>query len=348
MHMPDIGQRKQDHLDLCSTDQVAFRHRTNLLECVQLVHQSLPELSLDDLDLSVELFGKRLRAPIVIASMTGGNDNAAEVNQTLASIAEERGYGFGLGSQRAMQRDQDTAWTYAVRDHAPTTLVLGNVGIVQARDTRTEDLARLAREVGADAMCLHMNPAQEMIQPGGDRNFRGCLETFGRLVQELPVPVLAKETGNGVSREVAARLRHVGVQTIDVSGAGGTSWVGVETLRAEGVARDVGESLWDWGVPTAASVVYAREAGHEVIATGGMARGLDVARALALGAAAGGFARPVLKALKAGGRPGALAFLDTVERELAAVMLLTGARRLRDLAGVPRVVTGELRDWLGI
>lgn len=344
--MPDIGKRKQDHLDLCSTDQVAFQKRTNLLEGVQLMHQSLPELSLDDLDLSVELFGKRLRAPIIIASMTGGNDSAAEINQTLASIAEERGYGFGLGSQRAMHRDANTAWTYAVREQAPTTLVLGNVGIVQARDASTEALSELVQAVGADALCLHLNPAQEMIQPEGDRNFRGCLDAFGRLVKELPVPVLAKETGNGISREAAKTLRAVGVETIDVSGAGGTSWVGVETLRAQGTARKVGESLWDWGIPTAAAVAYAAEAGHQVIATGGLARGLDVARAVALGATAGGFARPVLKALKEGGREGATTFLETVERELATVMLLTGARRVRDLQRVPRIISGELRDWL--
>lgn len=344
--MPDIGRRKQDHLDLCSTDQVAFQKRTNLLECVQLVHQSLPELSLDDLDLSVELFGKRLRAPIIIASMTGGNENAAEINQTLASIAEERGYGFGLGSQRAMQRDAETAWTYAVREQAPTTLLLGNVGIVQARDLPTEALSELVQSVGADALCLHLNPAQEMIQPEGDRNFRGCLDAFARLSGELPVPVLAKETGNGISRQAALSLRSVGVETIDVSGAGGTSWVGVETLRAQGTARRIGEGLWDWGIPTAAAVAYAHGAGHRVIATGGLARGLDVARAIALGAIAGGFARPVLKALKAGGREGAMAFLDTVERELATVMLLTGARRVCDLQRAPRIVSGELRDWL--
>ncbi|MDD9945528.1 MAG: type 2 isopentenyl-diphosphate Delta-isomerase [Myxococcales bacterium] len=344
--MHDIGQRKQDHLDLCSTDEVAFRERTNLLECVQLVHQSLPELALEDIDLGVELFGKRLRAPIIIASMTGGNEAAAEVNQALSAIAEARGYGFGLGSQRAMQRSPESAWTYEVRSHAPTALLLGNVGIVQARDTPTDDVAKLVADVGADALCLHMNPAQEMIQPGGDRNFRGCVEAFARFAKDLPVPVLAKETGNGISRQVAGRLRQAGVSAIDVSGAGGTSWVGVETLRAEGRTRTMGEGLWDWGIPTAAAVAYAHQAGHRVIATGGMARGLDIARAIALGADAAGFARPVLMAYKAGGAEAATAFLEDVERELATVMLLLGARRLQDLRTTPRVITGELQDWL--
>jgi isopentenyl-diphosphate delta-isomerase len=346
--MSDISERKVDHLALCSTDEVAYRQRTTLLECVQLVHQSLPEISLDSLDLSVELLGKKLRAPLVIASMTGGTDRAGQINHDLSAIAERRGYGFGLGSQRAMQRLPETAWTYEVRKFAPTTLILGNVGAVQARDTDTATLDKLVRDIGADALCVHLNPAQELIQPGGDRDFRGCVETFGRLVRELSVPVLGKETGNGMSRQVCTRLREQGVQTVDVSGAGGTSWVGVETLRAKAEAKALGERFWDWGIPTAASTKYAADAGLTVIATGGIQSGLDVARALALGARACGIARPVLQAYTDGGVAGAEAFLDGVERELIAALLLTGARTPRELARVPRVLTGELPSWLAV
>lgn len=344
--MADIGRRKRDHLELCASDDVAFRGKTTLLECVELVHQALPELALDDLDTSVQLCGKRLRVPLVIAAMTGGSDASAEVNQELSRIAESRGYGFGLGSQRAMQRVPETAWTYGVRKHAPTTLVLGNVGVVQARETESAALEKLVRDVGADALCVHMNPAMELIQPEGDRDFRGCLNTYARLVKELPFPVIAKETGSGISRETATRLRQVGVQYADVSGAGGTSWVGVETLRADAEARGVGEALWDWGIPTAASVVYACDAGLGVIATGGIRRGLDVARALALGATLAGIARPALQALREGGRTGAEKFFDAIERELRSVMLLCGARTVRDLARAQRVISGPLRDWL--
>jgi isopentenyl-diphosphate delta-isomerase len=344
--MADIGQRKVDHLELCATDQVAFRGRSTLLEGVQLVHQSLPELAWDELDTSVALLGKRLRAPLIIAAMTGGSDPSAEVNHELSAIAEARGYGFGLGSQRAMQRSPETAWTYEVRTHAPTTLVLGNVGVVQAGACSSEALGKLAADIGADALCVHMNPAMELIQEEGDRDFRGCLETFARLVRELAVPVVAKETGNGISRQAAAQLRRVGVEVVDVSGAGGTSWVGVETLRAQPQARAVGELLWDWGVPTAVSVVYSHQAGLRPIATGGIRTGLDVARALALGASAAGIARPLLQALREGGRAQAEAYLDRVERELRSVMLLCGARTVADLQRAPRVLTGELKDWL--
>lgn len=346
--MGDIGQRKQDHLDLCATDQVAFRQQTNLLECVTLVHQSLPELSLDELVLETSFLGKKLHAPIFIAAMTGGNDSAAEVNQTLSSIAEARGYGFGLGSQRAMQRSPETTWTYAVRDRAPTALVLGNVGVVQARELPTDALNELVEDVGADALCVHLNPAMEVIQPEGDRDFRGCLETLERLANELSVPVVAKETGSGISQRCAAQLRSVGVRHVDVSGAGGTSWVGVETLRADPEARALGEALWDWGVPTAAAVAYCVEAGHETIATGGIRSGLDVARAIALGASAAGIARPVLQALRQGGREEADAFLNRVERELTTVMLLTGCRTVEDLKRAPRIIREPLLSWMSL
>ena len=344
--MSDIRKRKADHLALCATDEVAFRERTTLLECVELVHDSLPELSMDELDISVTMFGKKLRAPILIAAMTGGTDAAGVVNHTLAKIADRRGYAFGLGSQRAMQREPGTAWTYEVRKVAPSTLIFGNVGIIQARDQRTETIQKLVQDIGADALCVHMNPAQEVVQPEGDRDFRGGLDAFARLKRELNVPIIAKETGNGISPRTAHRLREVGVSTVDVSGAGGTSWVGVETLRAEGNAKQLGMQLWDWGVPTAASVVFARQAGHDVIATGGIRSGLDIARAIALGARIGGIARPVLQAFNQGGEAGAEQFLERVENELKTVMLLTGSRTLSHLARAPRVLRGALREWL--
>lgn len=342
----DIEQRKADHLDLCATDEVAFRARTTLLECVRLVHQALPETSYESVDTRARLLGKELRAPILIAAMTGGHERAAEINQALASIANERGYAFGLGSQRAMQKRPETSWTYQVREHAPDTLVLGNMGVVQARDMETEEVSEMVAQVGADALCLHMNPAMELIQPGGDRDFCGGLDTFQRLWAELDVPVIAKETGNGISREVATQLRAIGIRHADTSGAGGTSWVGVETLRAEGDGQALGEALWDWGIPTAASVRYCVEAGMTTIATGGIRSGMDVARAIALGASCAGIARNVYQAYLDGGVDGARSFLQRVERELRAVMLLCGAKTIEDLQSAPRVVTGELRDWI--
>jgi isopentenyl-diphosphate delta-isomerase len=342
----DIEKRKADHLDLCATDAVAFRERTTLLECVRLVHQALPETAYDAIDTRVRLLGKELRAPLLIAGMTGGHERAAEINQGLASIANELGYAFGLGSQRAMQKRPETSWTYQVREHAPDVLLLGNVGVVQARELSTESISEMLRDVGADALCVHMNPAMELVQPEGDRDFSGGLETFRRLWAELEAPIIAKETGNGISREVAGLLHAVGIRHVDTSGAGGTSWVGVETLRAEGEGQALGEALWDWGIPTAASVHYCVEAGMTTIATGGIRSGMDVARAIALGASCAGIARNVYQAFLEGGIDGARTLLLRIERELRSVMLLCGAKTIAELQRAPRILTGELRDWI--
>jgi len=349
-----IQSRKADHLALAADGEVGFRAQGTLLDGVRLVHDALPDLAEGDVDLSVTVFGKKLRAPILIAAMTGGTDEAGRVNRDLAAIAESRGYAFGLGSQRAMFVRPETSGSYGVRAVAKSTVVLGNVGVVQARAMKTSEIAALVDSVGADALCVHLNPAMELVQPGGDRDFRGGLETITRLASELAVPVIVKETGCGISPSVARRVLGVGARGIDVSGAGGTSWVGVETLRAEAegdaVARSLGEAFWDWGIPTAVCVAsianIARPARALLVATGGVASGLDAARALALGADLVGIARPVLKALRQGGSEGAIAFLDAVERELRTAMLLTGSRNAAALRKAPRVLSSELIGWL--
>ena len=341
-----IQRRKDDHLDLCATDDVAFRGATTLLERVQLVHQSLPDLHVDDLDTRVSLLGKQLKLPIVIAAMTGGTERAAEVNRDLASLAEAYGLGFGLGSQRAMHRQPETAWTYQVREWAPTTLILGNMGVVQARELPSRDIAKVITDIGADALCVHLNPAQEIVQPGGDRDFRGGVDTYTRLAAELPVPVIGKETGCGLSYQSAMKLRSAGISTVDTSGAGGTSWVGVETLRAEGDQARLGNLLWDWGIPTAASVHACVRAGLTTIATGGIQSGLDAVRALALGATAVGIARPLLQAHVRGGRAEAARFIEQIAREIRAVMLLCGAPDIQTLRSVPRLLFSPLREWM--
>lgn len=345
-----ISSRKADHLALCATDEVAFRNQTTLLEQVRFVHDALPDLDAGALDLTTTLFGKSLKAPIVIAAMTGGTDEAAKVNRELSAIAEERGYGFGLGSQRAMHVRSEAAPSYAVRSAAPSTLLLGNIGIVQARAMTLDEVTALVQAIRADALCIHLNPAMELVQADGDRDFRGGLETIATLVRELPFPVIVKETGCGLSSHVGRKLLAAGVRHVDTSGAGGTSWVGVETKRAEAAgdarAKALGEAFWDWGIPTAASVSVLAPLGFEtIIATGGIMSGLDVARAIALGASAAGIARPALQALVSGGRAGAIAFFEGVEEALRAVMLLTGSANIAALRKAPRVIGSELRAW---
>lgn len=341
-----IAARKADHIELCATGDVGFQSKTTLFEQVELIHDALPEMAREDIDTSVTLLGKKLRAPLFIAAMTGGTERARQINRELARIAEERGYGFGLGSQRAMLKDESS--TYEVRDVAPTTLILGNIGAVQARSLDADAAADLAKRVGADALCVHMNAAMELVQPEGDRDFKGALAAIRRLSEELSIPVVAKETGCGIGPKTAHRLAAAGVRHIDVSGAGGTSWVAVEAARAAPDARPLGEALRDWGVPTAASVLICRAARPRfktIIATGGVKSGMDAAKAIALGAHAVGIARPALQALVASGPEGASRFLEGVEAELRAVMLLVGARDIASLRDAPKLLGGPLRMW---
>lgn len=340
----DIGSRKSEHLNLCIEDDVAFQDKTNLFEDVQLVHDALPELALDQIDLRTELVGKTLRAPLVIAAMTGGVERANAINRDLASVAEELGIGFALGSQRPLL-SHGIEDGYRVRDVAPTALVLGNIGLVQAKDTPTAALVRLVEIAGADALCLHLNPAMEVVQPGGDSDFRGGLEAIARIARELPVPVIVKETGCGLSRSVGERIRDCGVLWVDTSGAGGTSWVGVETKRAK-ATKALGERFWDWGIPTAASVLQLRGLGLGIVATGGMTDGLMIARALALGARAGGIARPFLQAHAAGGIDAVRTLAKGIVDEIRLACLLTGSRTLADLQKAPVVIGPRLQRWM--
>jgi isopentenyl-diphosphate delta-isomerase len=345
---PAIARRKADHLAVAASGEAEFRATRTLLDEVRLVHQSLPELDVAALDLSTTVAGLRLRAPLVISGMTGGTPEAAALNQDLARAAERLGLGFGLGSQRAMAAHPELAPTFAVRDAAPEVALFANVGVVQGRELGVAAVRALVEGVGANALCVHMNPAQEMIQEGGDRDFRSCVDTMARLVAEVGVPVIAKETGCGLSRQAARALVGAGVRTVDVSGAGGTSWTAVEARRAGAgsAARALGELLWDWGIPTAVSTVVCAEEGLEVIATGGLRTGLDVARALALGATAGGMAAPVLRAHRQGGLAATVEFLERVLDGVRAVCLLTASASARGLARAPRVLGAELREWL--
>lgn len=344
----DISRRKADHIEIAARGEGDFASKGTLLDEVHLIHQALPELAVDEIDLGTELFGRRLAAPIVITGMTGGTPEAAAINRDLARAAARAGVAFGVGSQRAMAVDASLAATFQVRDVAPEVTLIGNLGAVQARDMGPERVAELAEAIGADAMAIHLNPGQELIQAGGDRDFRGLAETIGEVVRALPIPVVAKETGCGISARVARQLAAAGVAAIDVSGAGGTSWVAVETRRA-GAGSDaeaLGALLWDWGIPTAVSVACAAAAGPPVIASGGLRSGYDAARAIALGARCAGFAAPALRAQRDGGEDAVVAFLERAVAAIRGVCLLTGCSRVGELASAPRHLGPHLVGWL--
>ncbi|MGO9829110.1 MAG: type 2 isopentenyl-diphosphate Delta-isomerase [Myxococcaceae bacterium] len=351
--MPDSNTplRKDAHLDLCAADQVEPDSNSTLLEYVHLVHCAMPELSLDEVDVSTSWWGKTLRAPLLVTGMTGGSDRARTVNRDLALVAERRGLAFGVGSQRAMAEHPELARTFSVRDVAPTILLLGNIGLRQGIALGVDGVRRLMDAIGADGMALHLNVGQELTQPEGDRDFRGGYSLVKALSASLGERFLVKETGCGLSPDVARRLVDCGVRTLDVSGLGGTSWVRVEQLRVKGgPAREVGELYSSWGIPTAAAVAAVRRSvGPHIrlIASGGIRNGLEVAKALALGADIAGMALPLFRAQQAGGVPAAELAVDTVVGALQQALLLTGSRTVAELRTQPKVVAGPLKDWMG-
>jgi isopentenyl-diphosphate delta-isomerase len=343
------ARRKDAHLDLCAQAEVEPEENNTLFDCVRLVHCAMPEMAVSDVSLTTELFGKTLRHPLMVTGMTGGTDRAEAVNRDLATLAEKYGLAFGVGSQRAMAEDASRAKSFQVRAQAPKTLLLGNIGLRQAAAMGPDGVKRLRDAIGADGMALHLNVGQELTQPEGDRDFTGGYATVEALVAALDGRLLVKETGCGISPQVAKRLCEMGVRALDVSGLGGTSWVRVEQLRADGVAAQVGAEFAGWGIPTAAAVASVRKAvgpSVRVIASGGIRTGLDVAKCLALGADLAGMALPLFRAQQEGGLNGAERALKAILQGLTQAMVLTGSRSPQALGQASKVVTQELATWL--
>jgi isopentenyl-diphosphate Delta-isomerase len=325
--------RKADHLRICLDENVQFAQTTGL-ERYRFAHCCLPELSYEDIDLTTQFLGKSLRAPLLISSMTGGTDQAKTINYRLAAIAQQYGLAMGVGSQRVAVENPDVALTFAIRSIAPDALLFANLGAVQLNYRYGLDQCRkIVDLLEADALILHLNPIQECVQTGGDTNFGGLLEKIAQLCEKLPVPVIAKEVGNGISAPIAQKLIAAGVAAIDVAGAGGTSWARVESERAQDARqRRLGQTFADWGLPTAECIVGVRAANTAIplIASGGLRNGLDVAKSIALGADLAGLALPFLQA--ADQSEAALhELMEILIAEVTTALLCTGCQNLAAL-----------------
>lgn len=296
----EIETRKADHLRVCLEEDVQFQQVTSGFERYRFTHDCLPEINRSDINLQTTFLGKKLGAPLLISSMTGGTELAQLVNTRLATVAQRYGLAMGVGSQRVVIEQPHLASTFAVRSFAPDILLLANLGAVQLNyGCGLDDCLHLVNSLSADALILHLNPLQECVQSRGDTNFRGLLSKIAQLCQQLPIPVVVKEVGNGISAPMAQKLIDAGVTAIDIAGAGGTSWAKVESQRAkDDKQRRLGQTFADWGLPTAECLNSIRAIAPTIplIASGGLINGLDVAKAIALGADLAGLARPFLEA----------------------------------------------------
>lgn len=329
-----IDQRKADHIRI-NLEEDVHSARTTGLENYHFIHQALPEIDLESVELSLEVFGIPLQAPILISSMTGGTEQALEINRRLAEAAEVCGVAMGVGSQRAALEHSELAESFrVVRRAAPHALIFANLGAVQLNYGYGLDECRRAVEmIEAQALILHLNPLQEALQPGGNTRFSGLLRKIEAVCRSLEVPVVVKEVGWGISERVARMLRDVGVAAIDVAGAGGTSWSQVEMYRApDEFMRELAATFVGWGIPTAQSILNVQRAAPEmmVFASGGLRNGLEIAKCLALGATLGGMASPFLKAAVVSTEK-VIETIRLTARQIQVTLFACGAASLKDL-----------------
>jgi isopentenyl-diphosphate delta-isomerase len=332
--MRETQTRKADHLRICLDEDVQFHKNTNGLERYRFTHCCLPELNRSEIDLTTTFLGKSLGVPLLISSMTGGTQQAKTINFRLAEVAQQYQLAMGVGSQRVAVENPQVADTFAVRSQAPDILLLANLGAVQLNYSYgLDECLRVVDLLQADALILHLNSLQECIQPNGDTNFRGLIDKIYNLCKKIPVPVIAKEVGNGISAAMAQKLIEAGVSAIDVAGAGGTSWAKVESERAlNEQQRRLGLTFADWGLPTAECIVDIRAIAPKMplIASGGLRNGLDVAKAIALGADLAGLAWPFLQAA-AESTEAVDALVQLLIAELTTVLFCTGNASLDQL-----------------
>ncbi len=330
--------RKADHIRINLEQNVQFPHLTTGLENFYFMHHALPELDLDSVSTETIFLGKRLNAPLLISSMTGGTAEAQDINRRLALAAQQAGIAMGVGSQRAAIEDPSLAATFQVRDVAPDILLFANIGAVQLNyGYGVVQCQKAVDMIAADALILHLNVLQEAVQPEGDGNFAGLLKKIETVCNRLSVPVIGKEVGWGLSEQVVRQLASAGVGALDVAGAGGTSWSEVEFHRAPTAFHaQIAAAFADWGIPTAQSLGYARRAAPQLpaIASGGIRNGIDVAKCIALGANLVGIANPFLKAAVQSADAVSEAIL-LVKRQLEIAMLCTGAPNIAALQQTP-------------
>jgi isopentenyl-diphosphate delta-isomerase len=342
--MEPIHQRKIEHINIVSDDH-AIDRRQHYFDRIHLTHRALPELNLADVNPATTFLGKKLTFPLLISSMTGGADEELiKINRNLATAAEAEGVALAVGSQRVFFSDEAARESFELRDFAPSTVLLGNLGAVQLNyEMGFADCEAAVRLLGADGLYLHLNPLQEAVQPEGDTDFSGLSPKIAMIVQRLKCPVIVKEVGAGISAVDVEHLLSAGVKYVDLAGSGGTSWSMVESRRSEDPA--LGELFSDWGIPTPLALRQMKPYRHELtlIASGGIRSGIDMAKAMVLGASMCGMARPFLDPARESA-DAVRGVIRRIKREFVTAMFLLGMGTIENLTGNEELLLDEYRN----
>lgn len=345
-------KRKAEHIHISLDRNVQARNVTTGFEDIHFIHKTLPEADKDKIDLSTTVFNHKFAAPLIVGAITGGTQEATKINATIAEAVEKLKLGMGVGSQRAAIEDKRLETTFSIaRKKAPTAFLIANIGGIQlVNGYGLREAKNAMKMIDANAIAVHLNSLQEAVQPEGQTNFHGVLNGLGEIARGLDRPVIAKETGAGIAAEEAQKLENTDVKGIDVSGAGGTSWAAVEYYRTQKRKNDsqhrLGDAFWDWGIPTASSIVEVSQSVNiPVIASGGIRNGIEIAKALALGASLTSLSQPILQAADKGVMETKEALSLLIE-ELRNTMFLVGAESVQDLRRTPLVVMGKTAEWL--
>lgn len=346
------SDRKLAHLQICLEHDVQSRNVTTGLEDISFVHRATTDLNLEDIDISVEIFNKKLNVPLIISGMTGGHAFAHKLNHFLSQAVQQTKIGMGVGSQRAALEKDDVRESFdIVRKNAPDSLIIGNIGAGQiAQGLSYDQFQKIIEMIEADAVAIHFNPLQEAIQPEGDTNLTNLHKKATSLINEIPMPVIAKEVGSGFSPKDMVVLNKIGFKAIDIQGVGGTSWAGVESIRTlSSKHKKTGEVFWDWGVPTALSTALAvYNFKGVIIGSGGVRTGLEIAKLIALGADAGGMAIPFLLATQEHSSEAVVRFIQEIKYQIQLACFLTSSRNLNELKKAPLIITGKTAETMRI
>jgi len=331
-------QRKIEHINIVLNKDVQYHKRTTMFEYVKILPKS-GEISIDDVDISTTLLNKKINTPLFASAITGGHTATFKINRDIAIAVERIGMAMGVGSQRAMIEKPDLKYTFDVKKVANNIILIGNIGAAQTLKYDNNEIQHMLDEVNADILAVHLNPAQESVQPEGDINLKGAYNRICEIAKSVKQPVIIKEVGNGVSKEVAEKFEKR-VYGIDVEGAGGTTWVGVETYRSKG---SYGNAFWDWGIPTALSLLEVKSVfSGSTWASGGVRTPTDIMKALALGADLCGMAKPVLEAQNRNGAEGVYHLFLNLSTGLKEEMAKLGYRSIKELAGAKVEINGVL------